>query len=289
MKKTNELIVGLAMTVAVAVVVWGLYAVGDNMTPGVTPFSGEVYRLHMILLGVVAVIGVLVFAAMFTSIYLHRKSRGVEPARFTHSTKAEIVWTVIPVLILVGMAIPSARVLLEMEDTSGAEMDVKVTGYQWLWQYEYLDHGISFYSKLDRDSDRVRQLGSGESPWDVDNYLLEVDNRLVLPTKTKIRLLLTAGDVIHSFWVPALGWKRDAIPGVVNEAWTYIEEPGIYRGQCTELCGKDHGFMPIVVEAVPREEFERWVAARTGGSEAARIAAAGSGSTDSDEAALNQN
>ena len=268
MKRTNELIVGLAMVAVIAVVTWGLFAVGDNMSPGVTPFSRDVYQLHMIVLGIVTVIGILVFAAMFTSIYLHRKSRGAVAAKFTHSTKAEIIWTVIPIVILVVMAIPATRVLIDMEDTSGAELDIKVTGYQWLWQYEYLDEDISFYSAMDRDSNAARQIGSGISPREVDNYLLEVDNRLVVPTDTKIRLLLTAADVIHSWWVPDLGWKRDAIPGTINEAWTLIEEPGVYRGQCAELCGKDHGFMPIVVEAVPPEDYRAWVAEQTGAQQA---------------------
>jgi len=271
MKRTNELIVGLAMVAVITVITWGLFAVGDNMTPGVTPFSRDVYQLHMIVLITVSVIGVLVFAAMFTSIYLHRKSRGAEAAKFTHSTRAEIIWTVIPILILVVMAVPATRVLIDMEDTSGAELDIKVTGFQWLWQYEYLDEGISFYSAMDRDSNAARQIGSGISPREVDNYLLEVDKRMVVPTDTKIRILLTSADVIHSWWVPDLGWKRDAIPGMVNEAWTLIEEPGVYRGQCAELCGKDHGFMPVVVEAVPPEEYRAWVAEQTGGRQTAAI------------------
>lgn len=263
MKRTNELIVGLAMVAVITVITWGVFAVGDNMTPGVTPFSRDVYQLHMIVLSTVTVIGILVFAAMFTSIYLHRKSRGAEAAKFNHSTKAEIIWTVIPIVILVVMAIPATRVLIDMEDTSGADLNIKVTGYQWLWQYEYLEEDIAFYSAMDRDSNAARQIGSGISPREVDNYLLEVDNRLVVPTDTRIRILLTSGDVIHSWWVPDLGWKRDAIPGMVNEAWTLIEEPGVYRGQCAELCGKDHGFMPVVVEAVPPEEYRAWVAEQT--------------------------
>ena len=271
MKRTNELIVGLAMVAVITVITWGLLAVGDNMTPGVTPFSRDVYQLHMIVLIIVSIIGVLVFAAMFTSIYLHRKSRGAEAAKFTHSTRAEITWTIIPILILVVMAVPATRVLIDMEDTSGAELDIKVTGYQWLWQYEYLDEGISFYSAMDRDSNAARQIGSGISPREVDNYLLEVDKRMVVPTDTKIRILLTSADVIHSWWVPDLGWKRDAIPGMVNEAWTLIEEPGVYRGQCAELCGKDHGFMPVVVEAVPPEEYRAWVTEQTGGQQTAAV------------------
>jgi len=274
MKRTNELIVGLAMVAVITVITWGLFAVGDNMPVGVTPFSRDVYQLHMIVLGIVTVIGILVFAAMFTSIYLHRKSRGAESAKFTHSTRAEITWTVIPILILVAMAIPATRVLIDMEDMSGAEMNIKVTGYQWLWQYEYLEDDISFYSALDRDSNAARQIGSDISPREVDNYLLEVDKRMVVPTNTKIRILLTSGDVIHSWWVPDLGWKRDAIPGMVNEAWTLIEEPGVYRGQCAELCGKDHGFMPVVVEAVSPEDYRAWVAEQTGGEQTAAAAPA---------------
>jgi cytochrome c oxidase subunit 2 len=259
MKRTNELIVALAVMAVIVVITWGLFAVGDNMPQGASVYSKSVYELHNIILGIVTVIGVLVFTAMFTSIVLHRKSRGYKPATFSHSTRAEILWTAIPVLILVGMAIPATQVLMEMEDTGGAELNVKVTGYQWLWKYDYIEDGVSFYSALDRDSNRVRQRGSGEDPASVENYLLNVDNYLVLPARTKIRFLLTADDVIHSWWVPDLGWKRDAIPGMVNEAWTYIEDEGIYRGQCAELCGKDHGFMPIVVEVVSPEEYRSWV------------------------------
>ncbi|MDX1625603.1 MAG: cytochrome c oxidase subunit II [Wenzhouxiangellaceae bacterium] len=262
MKRTNELIVGLAMAAVITVIVWGLFAVGDNMTPGVSPFSQDVYQLHMVILMIVTIIGIAVFAAMFTSIWLHRKSRGAEPAQFSHSARAEIIWTIIPILILVVMAVPATRVLVEMEDTSGAEMNIKVTGYQWLWRYEYLEDDLDFYSALDRDSNLARQIGSDLAPEDVDNYLLEVDQRVVVPTGTRIRFLLTSDDVIHSWWVPDLGWKRDAIPGMVNEAWTLIEEPGVYRGQCAELCGKDHGFMPIVVEAVEPEQYRAWVESR---------------------------
>ncbi len=260
MKRTNELIVGLAVLAVIAVITWGIFAVGDNMPRGVTPYSQDVYQLHNTILAIVTVIGVLVFTAMFTSIVVHRKSKGYQAARFSHSTKAEIIWTAIPVLILVVMAVPATRVLIDMEDTGGAELNIKITGYQWLWKYDYLEDEISFFSAMDRASNQARQIGSGINPRDVDNYLLEVDNRLVVPVNTRIRFLLTADDVIHSWWVPDLGWKRDAIPGMVNEAWTYILEEGVYRGQCAELCGKDHGFMPIVVEAVSREEYDAWVA-----------------------------
>lgn len=260
MKRTNELIVALAVMAVIVVVTWGLFAVGDNMPPGVTPFSKDVYQLHNVILGVVTIIGVLVFTAMFTSIIVHRRSKGHKAAQFSHSTAAEIAWTAIPVAILVVMAIPATSVLIDMEETGGADINIKVTGYQWLWQYDYLEDDVTLYSALDRDSNRARQIGSGIDVRTVDNYLLEVDNRLVVPTDTKIRFLLTSGDVIHSWWVPELGWKRDAVPGMVNEAWTLIEEEGVYRGQCAELCGKDHGFMPIVVEAVSPEEYRRWLA-----------------------------
>lgn len=262
MKRTNELIVALAVMAVIVVVTWGVFAVGDNMPAGVTPYSKDVYQLHNVILAVVTVIGVLVFTAMFTSIVVHRKSKDYKPAKFSHSTSAEIIWTAIPVLILIVMAVPATSVLIDMEDSGGADINIKVTGYQWLWQYEYLEDDISLYSKLENESNRARQIGSGVDVRTVENYLLEVDHRLIVPTDTKIRLLLTSGDVIHSWWVPELGWKRDAIPGTVNEAWTLIEEEGIYRGQCAELCGKDHGFMPIVVEAVSPDEYRQWVESR---------------------------
>ncbi|GAB4198015.1 MAG: cytochrome c oxidase subunit II [Wenzhouxiangellaceae bacterium] len=258
MKKENYLVVVLAVLAGLCAVVWGMFAVGDNMTQGVTSFSREVYNLHMIILWICVVIGVLVFGAMFVSIILHRKSRGVQPAQFSHSTTAEILWTIIPILILVVMAVPATKTLITMETTGGAEMNIKITGYQWKWKYDYLEDDISFMSSLAPESDAARQLQSGIDPAQVDNYLLAVDNPLVVPINTKVRFLITAGDVIHSWWVPDLGWKRDAIPGIVNEAWTVIEEPGIYRGQCAELCGKDHGFMPIVVEAKTKVEYDAW-------------------------------
>jgi cytochrome c oxidase subunit 2 len=217
------------------------------------------FDLHMIVLWICVVIGIGVFTVMFTSIVLHRKSKGYEAAKFSHSTKAEIIWTIIPVLILVVMAVPATTALVRMEDSSGAEMTVKITGFQWRWKYEYLDQDISFISSLDASSNAARQLNSGVAPESIENYLLDVDHPLVLPIGKKIKFLITADDVIHSWWVPALGWKRDAIPGFINEAWTNIEEPGTYRGQCAELCGKDHGFMPIVVIALAEDDFQSWV------------------------------
>ncbi len=230
-----------------------------NMTQGVTPFAAEAYKQHMIAFIVCCVIGTLVFGVMFYSMFMHRRSRGYEAAQFSHSTKAEVLWTVIPVLILIGMAIPATKALILMEDTGESDMIVKITGYQWMWGYEYVDNGIKIYSKLDSDSNRVRQTGSGLDPREIENYLLNVDNPIVLPTNTKIRFLITADDVIHSWWVPEFGWKRDAVPGFINEAWVLIEEEGVYRGQCAELCGKDHGFMPIVVIAKSPQEYEQWV------------------------------
>jgi len=230
-----------------------------NLTEGVTPTSKMVYGLHMQILYIVTAIGLLVFSVMCWSIYHHRKSKGAVAEQFHHSTAAEIAWTAIPILILVLMAIPATKALIFMEQTGDAEMTLKVTGYQWKWKYDYLDEDISFFSTLAQDSNDARQRGSGIDPNTVENYLLDVDNKVVLPIKTKIRILTTAADVIHDWWVPALGWKRDAIPGFINDNWTYIEEPGVYRGNCAELCGKDHGFMPIVVNAVSKEEYVAWV------------------------------
>jgi cytochrome c oxidase subunit 2 len=265
MKKENTVIVALAVLAAIIAATWlilvapALTGNEINMPRGVTQQSVDHFDLHMIVLWVCVVIGIGVFTVMFTSIVLHRKSRGYEAAKFSHSTKAEIIWTIIPVLILVVLAVPATTALVRMEDSSGAEMTVKITGFQWRWKYEYLDHDISFISTLDPASNAARQLESGIAPESIDNYLLDVDHPLVLPVGKKIKFLITADDVIHSWWVPDLGWKRDAIPGFINEAWTNIEKPGTYRGQCAELCGKDHGFMPIVVIALPEEEFEAWV------------------------------
>jgi cytochrome c oxidase subunit 2 len=272
MNKQNTVIVTLAVLAAVIAAFWLLLAAPKltgnaiNMPVGVTPQSVTHYELHMIILWICVVIGVLVFTAMFTSIILHRKPRGHEAATFSHSTKAEIAWTIIPVLILIGMAIPATQALIKMESTTGSEMTVKVTGFQWKWKYEYLDHDIEFVSSLSADSNAARQLRSGIDPEDVDNYLLNVDKPLVLPVDRKIRFLITADDVIHAWWVPDFGWKRDAIPGFINEAWTLIEQPGVYRGQCAELCGKDHGFMPIVVHALSQEDYDAWLAGQLAGA-----------------------
>jgi cytochrome c oxidase subunit 2 len=236
-----------------------------NMTPGVTETARAAYDMHMIMLWICVVIGVLVFGAMAVAMVKFRKSKGAVPdTTFVHSTKMEIVWTVVPVLILVVMAWPATKYLIAAADVRNAEMTVKITGYQWKWRYEILDYKgieqpVNFVSSLDVDSNRARQglIDPAQVVKDgVNTYLLDVDRPLVLPTDTKIRFVITADDVIHAWWVPALGWKQDAIPGFINEAWTNIKQPGTYRGQCAELCGKDHGFMPIVVRAVPRSEFE---------------------------------
>nr|WP_259394741.1 cytochrome c oxidase subunit II [Stenotrophomonas koreensis] len=233
-----------------------------NMGKGVTQTARLAWEAHMVALWVCVVIGFLVFAAMAYAIFAFRKSKGAVAATFSHNTTAEILWTVIPVIILVVMAIPATSKLIAMYDTRNAEMTVKVTGYQWMWEYDYLGQDVRFFSRLDRESDRLRQSGQRPDPVTHPHYLLEVDNRLVLPVDTKVRFVITSDDVIHSWWVPALGWKQDAIPGIINEGWTLIEKPGIYRGQCAELCGKDHGFMPIVVEALPKAEFAAWLAQR---------------------------
>ncbi|MGB5488413.1 MAG: cytochrome c oxidase subunit II, partial [Lysobacterales bacterium] len=236
MKKENTIIVALAVLAAIIAATWlilvapGLTGNNINMTQGVTQQSADHFDLHMIVLWICVVIGIGVFTVMFTSIVLHRKSKGHKAAKFSHSTKAEIIWTIIPVLILVVMAVPATTALVRMEDSSGAEMTIKITGFQWRWKYEYLDQDISFISSLAPTSNAARQLNSGVVPASVENYLLDVDHPLVLPVGRKIKFLITADDVIHSWWVPALGWKRDAIPGFVNEAWTNIEKPGTYRG-----------------------------------------------------------
>ncbi len=265
MKKQNTFIVAAAVTAAVIAAFWLLLAAPGysgneiNMTRGVTTQSVMNYQLHMIVLWICVVIGVIVFSAMFYSIVLHRKSKNYEAAKFTHSTKAEIIWTIIPILILVVIAVPATKALINMEVAPETEMTIKITGFQWRWKYEYVEDDFWFISSLDAESNAARRLASGTDPYTVENYLLEVDHPLVLPANTKIKFLITADDVIHSWWVPALGWKRDAIPGFINEAWTEIMEPGTYRGQCAELCGKDHGFMPIVLNVLPRADYRRWV------------------------------
>lgn len=233
-----------------------------NMTQGVTAMSRQIYDLHMLIFWVCVIIAAVVFGAMIWSIVAFRKSQGaVADTTMVHNTKVEIIWTAVPVIILIAMAVPAARTLVEIEDTTKTGLTIKVTGFQWGWNYEYLDKGVVFFSRLDRKSDAARELGSGIDPNTVEHYLLNVDNPLVVPVGTKVRLLVTGADVIHSWWVPAFGVKKDGIPGFVNEAWFNIDadKTGLYRGQCAELCGRDHGFMPIVVDARSKEDFEAWL------------------------------
>jgi len=255
-----------------------------DLRVGVTPLSREIHGLHTLILWICVAIAVAVFGVMIYSIATFRKSKGAVPATFDHNTTAEIVWTVIPVLILVGMAIPSARTLVKIDDSSGSELTVKATGYQWMWQYEYVGEGVSFYSKLAEDSNFARQLDSGIDPYSVPNYLLDVDQPLVVPEGVKVRVLVTSADVIHSWWVPDFGIKKDAIPGYINELWIKADTPGTYRGQCVELCGRDHGFMPVVVVVKPRAEFDAWLEARKTAMQAAK-APATSVATNNDETA----
>jgi cytochrome c oxidase subunit 2 len=233
-----------------------------NMPEGVSVLSREIYGMHMIMLWICTIIAVVTFGAMIYAMVRFRKSKGaVADHKMLHNARLEAAWTIVPVLILVGMAIPSVEKLIKIEDTSGSELTIKATGHQWYWQYEYLGTGVSFYSRIARDSDLARQKRSGIDPAGIDNYLLDVDKPLLIPTGTKVRLLLTSNDVIHAWWVPDFGMKRDAIPGFINEMWISVDpdKPGTYRGQCAELCGADHGFMPIVVIAKPRAEFDAWL------------------------------
>jgi len=237
---------------------WGLL----NMPTGVTELSHKIYSLHMLIFWVCVAIGLVVFGIMIYSIATFRKSKGAIPdTKMVHNTQVEIVWTVIPVIILVAMAVPAARTLIEIEDTRNTDLTIKVTGYQWGWQYDYLDHGVSFFSRLDRQSDEARHLLSGIDPRSVPNYLLSVDKPLVIPNSQKVRLLITAVDVIHAWWLPAFGMKKDAIPGFINEMWIRVDKntTGLFRGQCVELCGRDHAFMPIVVDVRSPDDFQNWL------------------------------
>ena len=246
--------------VAAALLATGASHADDlNMRVGVTDISQQVYDLHMTILWICVWIGVVVFGVMFWSIIHHRRAAGHEAAQFHESTRLEIAWTIVPTLILVFMAVPATQVLVAMYDTGGEDMTVEIRGYQWKWQYKYLDDDMnnqfSFFSNLTTPQDEIRNRSvKGE------HYLLEVDNPLRIPTNRKVRLLITSEDVIHAWWVPDFGIKRDAVPGMINEMWTIVNEPGVYRGQCTELCGKDHGFMPVVVEVLPEEEYDAWYA-----------------------------
>lgn len=229
-----------------------------NLTKGVTEISQEVYDLHMLVMYICTAIGIIVFGAMFWSMAFHRKSKGVKPATFHESTKVEILWTAIPVIILIAMAWPATKTLIAMENNDDSELTIQITGSQWKWHYEYFGEDIEYYSVLSTPrSQWDNREGNGENKG--ENYLLEVDKPLVIPINRKVRFLITSDDVIHSWWVPAFAVKQDANPGFINEAWTKVDVPGTYRGQCAELCGKDHGYMPVVVKALPEAEYEAWV------------------------------
>jgi len=247
-----------------------------NLRKGVTEVSRDAYDLHMIVLWICVVIGVVVFGAMIYSMFAHRKSKGAVAATFHESHKVEILWTVIPFIILIALAVPATTNLLKLEDTSNSDMTVKVTAYQWKWQYEYMDgdaEGVKFFSSLDKASNDARAMNSGTDVSKVPHYLNNVDKELVIPTGKKVRFLITSNDVIHSWWVPDFGFKKDAIPGYINEAWTKVDDAGTYRGKCAELCGKDHGFMPVVVVAKEEGEYKKWAAAKKAEAEAEAAAA----------------
>jgi cytochrome c oxidase subunit 2 len=242
----------------VFLVLWGtseaVFAAAMDLREGVTDMSRRIQALHHLSLWVCVVMGVIVFGVMFYSIFAHRRSKHPKPANFHESTAVEVAWTLIPVLILVGMAIPATTTLIEIEDNSNADLTVLITASQWKWHYQYLEADIGYYSNLATPTEQIENLApKGEY------YLLEVDKPLVLPTNKKVRFLTASNDVIHSWWVPDFAVKQDAIPGFINEAWTRIPEPGVYRGQCTELCGKDHAYMPVVVEVIPEAEFDKWI------------------------------
>ncbi len=230
-----------------------------NMTPGVTETSHQIYDLHMLIFWVCVVIGAGVFGVILWSIIAHRKAAGHEAAQFHENTRLEIAWTLVPVAILIAMAWPATKVLVNMYNTSNPDMTVEVRGYQWRWQYSYLDDHLKkqfgFFSNLATPADEIdNKAAKGEF------YLREVDKPLRIPANRKVRFLITSEDVIHSWWVPDFGLKRDAIPGIVNDVWTEVKEPGVYRGQCAELCGQNHGFMPIVVQVMPQDKYDAWYA-----------------------------
>jgi cytochrome c oxidase subunit 2 len=251
---TNLLFVSIFVYASTATVAYAEQS-SFNMTQGVTGISSQVYDLHMLIFYICCAIALVVFGVMFYSMYHHRKSKGAVAAHFHESTKVEVIWTVIPIIILVLMAIPATKTLIAMEDTSRSDLTIKVTGSQWKWHYSYLNEDVEFLSLLatsQKEIDGIEEKGA--------HYLLEVDKPLVLPINRKVRFLLTSDDVIHSWWVPDFAVKKDTIPGFINEAWTRIDEPGVYRGQCAELCGRAHGFMPIVVHAMKEDDYDQWLA-----------------------------
>lgn len=226
-----------------------------NLQPPITPIARQIYDLHTLIMWVILGIFVVVFGAMFYAIWKHRKSVGHKAAHFHENTTVEVIWTIIPFFILAGMAYPATKTVLDMKDASNPDMTVKVTGYQWKWEYDYLQDGVHFFSSLATPREQIQ----GAAPKG-EHYLLEVDNPMVVPIGKKVRVLLTANDVLHAWWVPALGAKQDAIPGYIRDIWFSVDKPGTYRGQCVELCGKDHAYMPIVVQAVSEADYKTWVA-----------------------------
>ena len=235
-----------------------------NLRAPKTEIASQIYSLHMLIMYVCIAIFILVFGVMFYSIYKHRKSVGHQAVQFHEHHLLEVVWTIIPALILIGMAVPATRTIFAMKDTAAADMTVKVTGQQWKWEYDYIDKGVKYISTLSTTQDQIDNKAEK-----TENYLLEVDNPMVVPVGKKVRVLVTATDVIHAFWVPAFGIKQDAIPGFIKEVWFKVDEPGVYRGQCAELCGKAHGFMPIVVEAVSQENYDKFISTKLADAKAA--------------------
>ena len=262
--KRNVLQRGLAGLAGLGMsgLVWAEYAY--NLPAPASKVASDVFHLHNLIMLVCIGIFVVVFGAMFYSLFMHRKSRGHKAANFHENTTVEVVWTIVPFVILMGMAYPAAKVVIDMKDTSNPDMTIKVTGYQWKWGYDYLQDGISFYSMLSTPRDQIDNLAAkGE------HYLLEVDNPVVVPINKRVRLLITANDVLHAWWVPALGAKQDAIPGFIRDIWFKADRLGTFRGQCVELCGKDHGFMPIVVQVVSEADYKIWVASKKGAAQTA--------------------
>ena len=257
LRRVAASVVGLGMSASV----WAEYAY--NLPTPASKVAGDVFHLHNLIMLVCIGIFVVVFGAMFYSLYMHRKSRGHKAANFHENTTVEVVWTIVPFVILMGMAYPAAKVVIDMKDTSNPDMTIKVTGYQWKWGYDYLQDGVSFYSMLSTPRDQIdNKATKGE------HYLLEVDNPVVVPVNKRVRLLITANDVLHAWWVPALGAKQDAIPGFIRDIWFKADKIGTYRGQCVELCGKDHAFMPIVVQVVSEADYKTWVASKKGAAQA---------------------
>jgi cytochrome c oxidase subunit 2 len=251
---------------------WGL-----NMPQGITEVSQSIFELHMLIFWICVWIGVVVFGVMFYSIFKHRKSKGAVASKFHESLGLELLWTAVPTVILIAMAVPATTVLIQMYDTTNSDVDIKVTGHQWKWQYDYLGEDVGFFSNLTTTDDEIyNRTEKGE------NYLEEVDNHVVVPTGQKIRFLITSNDVIHAWWVPEIAVKKDAIPGYINESWALIPEgqEGIYRGKCAELCGVQHGFMPIVLEAVTADEYQVWLDDQRAGKVAEAAAAQGDFSYD---------